>query len=229
MRVHFLQHVSFEGPGSIDTWSRRAGMTVTCTRFHEEWELPDLRELDLLVILGGPMSVNDGMVHPWLAHERAFISRAIDAGTRVLGICLGAQLIASVLGATVHPNSEKEIGWFPVTGVASAGNAVYRFPPSFHAFHWHGETFDLPEGAVPLARSAACAQQAFQVGRRVIGLQFHLESTPDAVRDLVDHCAEDLVPSRFVQSREEILGTSDNVYDTLHTMMSDLLQYLLRG
>lgn len=228
MRIHYLQHVHFEGPGAIDALMRRSGMTVTYTRFHEAWELPDPGGLDFVVVLGGPMSVNDGMVHPWLPHERAFIRRAIDAGTRVLGICLGAQLIASALGARVHPNSEKEIGWFPVTGVASAGNAVYRFPLSFPAFHWHGETFDLPAGAVPLARSAACAQQAFQVGRRVIGLQFHLETTPAAVRDLVDHCGDDLIPARFVQSQDEILGVGDDVYGSLHTMMSDLLQYLMR-
>lgn len=228
MRVHYLQHVSFEGPGAVDTWSRRTGLAVTWTRFHEAWELPDLRGLDLLVILGGPMSVNDGLAHPWLAQERAFIRHAIDAGTRVLGICLGAQLIASALGARVHPNSEKEIGWFPIAGVPSAGNAVYRFPPSFPAFHWHGETFDLPAGAVPLARSAACSQQAFQVGRRVIGLQFHLEATPESVMDLVDHCAGDLTPSRFVQSREAILGTGDDVFRTLHAVMFDLLQYLIR-
>ena len=205
----------------------RADLTVT--RFFEDPALPDVDDLDLLVIMGGPMSVNDAANYPWLVAEQEFIRKAIDKDKAVIGICLGAQLIAGSLGAAVYPNREKEIGWFPVTAEPMSDTEdVFTFPQELLAFHWHGETFDLPEGATRLARSAACENQAFQLGQRVIGLQFHLETTPAGARDLVHHCRDELQPSRYVQSGAEILGMQNSDYAAINSRMDRVLQYITR-
>jgi len=229
MRAHVLQHVPFEGPGSIGPWLADAGYTLTATRFFESAALPDPGGPDLVVVMGGPMSVNDEREFPWLAPEKAFIRRAIDAGKAVLGVCLGAQLIASAKGARVYPNPVKEIGWFPVHGAAPAGEGVFRFPPAVEVFHWHGETFDLPAGAVRLAGSAGCVNQAFQLGRAVMGLQFHLETTPATAGELVAHCRAELVPSATVQAESALLAAAPEKYRTINGLMGEVLAFLHRA
>ena len=222
-----MQHVPFEGLGSIETWlqSRRADVSVT--RLFEEPALPDPADVDLLVIMGGPMSVNDEADHPWLAAEKQFIRKAIEKDKAVIGICLGAQLIAGAMGAAVYPNKEKEIGWFPVTGTQpDNAEEFFAFPQELLVFHWHGETFDLPEGAMRLARSDACRNQAFQLGRRTIGMQFHLETTPGAARDIVHHCRDELQPSRYVQGAAEILRVKDSNYTVINSCMDRVLQFI---
>ena len=232
MRAHFLQHVRFEGLGSIGAWLAERGAVVTATRFFADPLLPDADDVDLLILMGGPMSVNDEGRYPWLVAEKRFVGRVIGRGKAVLGVCLGAQLIAAALGARVIPNPEREIGWFPVAAVpppvAAPLQAVrsFRFPEESRVFHWHGETFAMPAGAVHLARSAACLNQAFQYGRRVMGLQFHLEMTPQAVADLVEAGRDELVPARWVQPAEEICSASAEHYGSNNRLMADLLSYL---
>ncbi|MFZ5654264.1 MAG: type 1 glutamine amidotransferase [Pseudomonadota bacterium] len=229
MRAHYLQHVPFEGLGSIAPWLAGQGYRTTATRLFEAAAFPDPRDIDLLVILGGPMSVNDGGELPWLAAEKAFIREVIGLGTPVLGICLGAQLIAEVLGARVYPGPAREIGWFPVHGVANAEGADFVLPPQVSVFHWHGETFDLPPGARRLARSAACENQAFQWGVRVIGLQFHLETTPESARALVAHCRHELSAGAFVQDEQQILAAPAAGYTAINRLMAEVLAYLTRA
>ena len=227
MKAHYLQHVPFEGLGSIETWLQSMRTDVSVTRLFEEPALPDPADVDLLVIMGGPMSVNDEVGYPWLTAEKEFIRNAIEEDKAVVGICLGAQLIASAMGAAVYPNREKEIGWFPVTAEPmSAADDSFSFPRELRVFHWHGETFDLPEGALRLARSDACENQAFQLGRRVIGMQFHLETTPDAARDIVHHCRDELQPSRYVQSEAEILGAEGSNYTEINVWMDKVLRFV---
>ena len=189
--------------------------------------LPDPADVDLLVTMGGPMSVNDEVGYPWLTAEKEFIRTAIEKDKAVIGICLGAQLIASTMGAAVRPNPEKEIGWFPVTvEPAHDTEDIFSFPEELLVFHWHGETFDLPASAVRIAGSTACENQAFQLGRRVIGMQFHLETTPDAARDIVHHCRDELQPSRYVQSEAEILGAEDSNYAAINAWMDKVLGFV---
>src|SRR5262245_3105949 len=209
LRVHALLHVPFEGLGSIAAWleGRRADLGAT-RLFDAGARLPHPDDLDWLIVMGGPMSVNDELIHPWLVSEKRLIAEAIAASKTVLGICLGAQLVASALGAKVARNPEREIGWFPVEPTWEASRSAFAsiFASPAEVFHWHGETFELPAGATLLARSAACAHQAFSVGERVLGLQFHLETTAESARALVAHCPGDLAPAGWVQSEREILG-----------------------
>lgn len=226
MRAHYLQHVPFEGLGSIESWLGAAGFEITATRLFERINLPDIKGIDLLVVMGGPMSVNGEDEFPWLAPEKLYIRDAIWSGKAVLGVCLGAQLIANALGSRVYQNRVKEIGWFPVRGIPSADSSTFRFPPSVEVFHWHGETFDLPPDAIRLAGSGGCENQAFQIGRAVIGLQFHLETTPLSAREIVAHCRSELLPSKYVQSEATILAASPEKYQTINSLMSDVLSFL---
>jgi GMP synthase-like glutamine amidotransferase len=230
LRAHWFQHVPFEGLGRLESRLLRAGCRLSCTRFFENPETPDPDAVDFLVAMGGPMSANDEALHPWLAAEKEFIRRFLAAGKPALGICLGAQLFANALGERVYPNPQKEIGWFPVEGLPpsdpSRDLSAFRFPAAFDAFHWHGETFDLPPGAIHLARSRACENQAFQIGR-AIGLQFHLETTPESARALIRHARAELVPGPFVQTEAELLAEPPARYEALHRLLDDLLAHLL--
>lgn len=224
MRITCLQHVAFEGPAYIGTWaeSRRLPLIV-CKVFAGEI-LPALDSFDLLIVLGGPMSVIDEDRFDWLAPEKQFVSNAIQHCKQVLGICLGAQLIATVLGSKVYPNLEQEIGWFPVERTPESVSNHYfaTLPQWFNAFHWHGETFDLPNNASCLARSQACAQQAFAIGNRVLGLQFHLESTAESVEALYRNCASDIGQGPYVQPVQSRVNSEAN-FSASNTLMASVL------
>lgn len=228
MRAHYLQHTPFEDLGSIGPWLESADYRLTVTKFYKSTSVPSLDLFDLLIILGGPMSVNDEERFPWLRLEKQFIRQTIESGKAVLGICLGAQLIASALGETVYPNRRKEIGWFPVQGIPFEHEGIFCFPLVIDVFHWHGETFDLPEDAVLLATSEGCKNQAFQVGHKVIGLQFHLETTPESVRAIVTNCRAEILPSKFVQPEAVILDQSPDKYQTINNLMAEILLFLTR-
>ena len=234
MQAHYFQHVPFEGLGAIEQWLDKAGYNISCTRFYESGVLPQVEDIDLLIVMGGPMSVNDESVYPWLVQEKAFIRDAVAAKKCVLGICLGAQLIADAMGGRVFPNPVKEIGWFPVTAVKPGHKSFFQFPGKREVFHWHGETFSLPEGGVRLAESDGCANQAFQLGRNVMGLQFHLETTPASVGAIVENCADELncagelVDGQFIQTADEILSVPQTHYDEINGLMGEVLDYLNR-
>jgi GMP synthase (glutamine-hydrolysing) len=230
MRIACLQHVPFEGPAEIGSWAASRGYPSFTTHLFANEPLPPLAAFDVLVILGGPMSVNDEPLFDWLQPEKEFIRHAIEGGRRVLGICLGAQLIASALGAKVFSNRDREIGWFPVrrTSHGTRHAAFASLPDTFTPLHWHGETHDLPAGAIPLATSVACAQQAFSIGDQVLGLQFHLESTPESVEALVRNCPGDLAPGRFVQDAHAMLTAREH-FQQSNQLMVTLLDRFVAG
>jgi GMP synthase-like glutamine amidotransferase len=225
MKAHVLQHAPFEGLGSIASWLATRKADIGYTRFFETPTLPPWRGLDLLIVMGGPMSVNDETECPWLREEKQFIREAVKSGVPLLGVCLGAQLIASALGARVHRNAQKEIGWFPIEAFPTDGD-WFRFPERLTVFHWHGETFELPPSAVRLARNAACANQAFQVGRRTLALQFHLEVTAEAVQAFVDNCGAELRPAPFIQAATDLTTAPAATYARINAQMEHVLNYL---
>lgn len=226
MRMHVITHVPFEGPGRIAEWARERGHTITTTlAMLEEFEIDD--RIDLLVVMGGPMGATDETQHPWLVSEKRYIAAAIEAGLPVLGVCLGAQIIADVLGGTVRRNPEPEIGFYPVhRAMASAGDPVFRdFPRELVVGHWHGDTFDLPGGFEPAVTSEACANQAFSVkGARVVGLQFHLEWSPADLKVLALECADELVAGgRWVTTAPDMLAEADTYLPVCREVLFDLL------
>jgi len=206
MRIHMIQHVAFEGPGAIAEWALERGHSKTITRQSSGEKLPAVDTFDFLVIMGGPMSANDDSRFAWLTAEKQLIADAVHRQKAVLGVCLGAQLVAQVLGARVYRNREKEIGWFPVrlTPEAAASGLFGGLPAEMTVLHWHGETFDLPQGAVRLAESVVCRNQAYELEGRVLGLQFHLEVLPQGLEDLIQHSAADLERGPSMQTGGEM-------------------------
>jgi len=187
VRILAFRHSPSDGLGLIAAVLDAHGIACQCADLYAAPGKTCITDADTLILLGGSMSANDNL--SFLNREIECVRAAVQAGKPVLGICLGAQLIAKALGAKVYPNGKKEIGWAPVTFTDAARN-----DPLFHGhdsevmFHWHGETFDLPEGAELLASSADCRHQAFRLGDRIYGLQFHLEVTPE----MISHwCQED--------------------------------------
>lgn len=229
MRVHYLQHVHFEGLGSIESFLKNKGYEITSTCLFKGEDFPSLDNFDWLIIMGGPMSVNDEYLYPWLVQEKEFIKKAIESGKLVLGICLGAQLIANVLGAKVYQNKYKEIGWFNIN-LKNLENTIFEkiLPNELAVFHWHGETFDIPQNAVLIAESLACRNQAFIFKDRVFGLQFHLETTIDSAKAIIKNSRNEMSFSKYVQSEQEIFSNQDK-FEKINTVMNSILECMSKN
>jgi GMP synthase (glutamine-hydrolysing) len=229
--MHYFQHVPFERLGNIEDWIISKGHSLSATRFYEDNVLlPKLDDIDWLIVMGGPMGAYEENIYPWLAAEKRFIGQAISRGVKVLGICLGAQLIASALEAKVYSNAHKEIGWFPIN-LTSDGitSALFRdLPSEFVAFHWHGDTFDLPTGAKHLAESVACRNQAFSYGNHVLALQFHLDVRRDNIEEWVQSGSSELVKAPYIQTAEQML-VQDNQFVIIEKYMRQIMDNLEAG
>lgn len=225
MRVHHLQHVPFENLGSIEAVLKKNGHTMSSSHLYKGDNLPSVNDLDLLIVMGGPMSVSDENIYPWLKAEKQFIKEAIKSGKKVLGICLGAQLIAEVLGAQVHKNKYREIGWFNVKKTEEAAQTVLSniLPDGFEAFHWHGDTFEIPAGAIHIAQSEACKNQGFIFDNRILALQFHLETTTESAEALLKNCRDELDGSKYVQNEKEIYSDREK-FLKINSVMTSVLK-----
>jgi GMP synthase-like glutamine amidotransferase len=208
LRIHYFQHVVYEGLGSIEEWASSSGHSLSSTRFFENEKLPEMSDFDWLIVMGGSMSANDEAQFSWLANEKLFIRQSVDAGKTVLGICLGAQLVSAALGAKVYNNKEKEIGWFDIelTCFAKSDKLFFEIEDRIKVFHWHGDTFDLPENAIHLAYSSGCKNQAYIYNERVLALQFHLEQTTDSLYHMIEAGRVELRKGKYIQTEMEIVG-----------------------
>ncbi|MET0357465.1 MAG: amidotransferase [Cellvibrio sp.] len=227
MRIHSLQHIPFEDIGSLHADIEREGFSLSTTRWYKGDSAPALESFDVLIVMGGPMGVYDEDIYPWLAAEKSFIKNAIAAGKKIIGICLGAQLIACVLGAKVTRNAHREIGWFPLQTKSNSDHPVAKIlAKCTNVFHWHGDTFELPNNAQLIASSQACEHQAYVIGNQIYGFQFHLETTEDSATALIENCAEDLDGSEFVQTAEEMLKDKQKFVEINKAMSAVFIQLL---
>jgi GMP synthase (glutamine-hydrolysing) len=202
MRVLVVQHISCEPPGAYEELLVEHGAAIHRVEIDEGQALPDWREIDAIVAMGGPMSVNDDEMLPWLRDEKRLIGEAVRAGTPFWGACLGVQLLAASLGARVYPGQAPEVGLLPVTltDAAMADPVFAGLPRDLLTLQWHGDTFDLPDGAVLLAGSPAYPHQAFRWGARAYGVQFHLEVSAEMARQWA------AVPE-YAEALERVQGT----------------------
>jgi len=225
MNVHYFQHVPFEGLASIQEWSARHFLSAT--QFYAGNTPPAVELVDFLILLGGPMNIYEEKHYPWLKDEKHFIEQALKQDKRVLGICLGAQILADVLGAKVFQNRYKEIGWFPIqfTEDAQTSPLLGFLPQRMPVFHWHGDTFDLPLGATRLATSEGCDNQAFGYGETVLALQFHLETTNTSLQMMLKYGMDEIagvVDSRYVQQPDDMLACSAHFDENNRAMVGIL-------
>ena len=230
MKLQIIQHVDFEGPGAVLDWAREREVSVGITRILQGEQPPSLQETDGLVVLGGPMNLSAPQKNPLLEKERAFLREFLATGKKILGICLGAQLLAQLLGAGVFRNSEKEIGWFPVQKNAFAKHPLLDLyaENTLPAFHWHGDTFSLPEGGIPLFSSEATRLQAFVWNNQVFALQFHWEVKPENVRLLLENAAERPEGRHpFVQS-PQIMTADASLFSESQKNLYRLLDFIFR-
>ncbi|HKI87565.1 MAG TPA: type 1 glutamine amidotransferase [Draconibacterium sp.] len=209
MNIHCLQHVPHERPGYIEEWAIQRNYNLSVTKlFNEEHTFPELKDFDLLVIMGGPMSVFDTDKYTWMTAEKSFVSHAIAEGKSILGICLGAQLIAHLLGANIKKSPETEIGWFPVSKISNHP-LLNEIPDEFMAFHWHGEMFEIPSGAQRIFSSDGCSNQGFVYYDNVVGFQFHFETTQELVVEILANEEIDKLNGKYIQPSNEILAKVD--------------------
>ena len=213
MNVHSLEHAPNEGAGRIADWAAARGHSFAVTRLDFGEKLPQVDEFDLLVIMGGGMNIYQHRDYPWLVDEKRLIARAAARDKAMLGVCLGAQLIADVLGGKVVQNPCKEIGWFPVRFI-DREPPFDRFPDQCTVFHWHGDTFELPSRARRVAESEGCANQAFVFGNRIAGLQFHIEVTPAAALSFCEGADAELQPATYVQTRDQVASGAPDLSAT---------------
>ena len=227
MRILCLQHVPFEGPGAFLRWAERGGHSLEILPLYEDKSLPPLTAFDCLLMMGGPMGVSDESTYSWMVPEKRLLREVIAAGKPVIGICLGAQLLAEALGSRVYPGKQKEIGWFPIQFHPTAAER-FSLPAELQVFHWHGETFDLPEGAQLLASSGLYPHQGFLAQDRFLGLQFHMEVTPESLEAMIQHGAGEIAAGgHWVQSAQQMRAVPSKTFTSLHQTLFQLLDKLL--
>ncbi len=222
MKIGVLQHAAFEGPGEIAAWAANRGHSRTVHHLYRGDALPKMDAFDLLLVMGGEMNIYQYRDWPWLKTESAFIRAALEHGKRVVGICLGGQLIADALGARVVQNAEIELGWLPITWTDEARAAFPGLSLKATVLHWHGDTFGLPPGATRLATSEGCPEQGFMIPNKCLGLQFHLEVDPDLTRQFVDGQAQ-WPTGRYVQTSKEILSEAAKHHEANRQFLHGML------
>ncbi|GLX71244.1 type 1 glutamine amidotransferase [Paenibacillus glycanilyticus] len=218
MNILAFRHFDFDDSSAFSEWAQWGGHELTVVDPEVSLEREWLDSTDLLLILGGPMSIYQEKEYPWLAEEKRFVKSAMDRHIKIIGICFGAQMLAELLGAKVYRHTAKEIGWHRIERTGEEHPWLSQMPSQFHSFQWHGDTFDLPEGARLLARSEACGHQAFAYGDHVLALQFHLETSPACMEQMLTRWSGELVDSPYIQTAEQIRGNMFRAADSFQML-----------
>ena len=228
--VLIFQHDPFEDLGFFaEVLEKQRANYRTIRLFHGEMPAEDWEHIGALIVLGGPMSVADEEQYPFLRWEKTIIRAAIDEAVPLLGVCLGAQLIATALGAPVCHGPVKEIGWYPIsiTPHGQVDSSLGYLSETATVFQWHGDGFDLPAGAVRLASSAYYENQAFRIGRNIYGLQFHLEVTSRMIERWIDERSKEVAQLPYIHL-EKIASDTENYMPTLHYYAEKFLSEFIR-
>ena len=224
MKIHCLVHLEFETLGNIKEWACSKGYSISVTMPYVYSSYPKPDDFDLLIIMGGLMSVYQEEEYPWLKKEKEFVKTAINSGKAVYGICFGAQMLSEILGGKVSQNKFMEIGWHEVHPLESfrTDDTLFQVPADISVFQWHGDTFSLPEGAKHLFESEACPEQGFIYGDNVLAIQFHPEVDEECVGSLIANCSSDLAEGMYIQSENEICGRDDFIKSSSDLMFTIL-------
>lgn len=225
MRITCFKHVPFEGPAAIATWAESRGHTLECIELYNSQSIPPNDHYDMLLVMGGPMNIYEETVHPWLVTEKAAIRDAIDTGKIVVGICLGGQLIADALGAAVQKGNEAEIGWLPIERSPDCPQG-FALPDALRVYHWHQDSFEIPEGADRIASSAACINQGFLYRGHILALQCHLESTRESMNALIEACGDKIGAGPYVQGIASMQDEPEATFQNMQTVLFQLLDQI---
>lgn len=225
MKILCVVHAEFEKPGSIETWAKKSNHLLLQVNPFKGEMLPDIDAFDLLVVMGGPQSPLELDKAPYLRNEIELIKQAISKGKRILGVCLGAQLIGEALGAKTERSPNREVGMYPVQLLNSAKDdpVFSQFSDEFDVMHWHSDMPGMVEGMELLAQSEGCPRQVFRYGDKIYGFQCHFELTRELVKEMIRHCEDDLKPGKYVMTQEQLM---EQDYSSMNAKMDKVLDYL---
>jgi len=229
MRLHLLEHDAWNfSRTNITRWAAEKGHSLASTDVFKSAPLPDLSEFDWLMVMGGSQHAWEEDINPWLFPEKKFIAATVAAGKVVVGICLGAQLLAETLGGKLFTNEQPEIGWYEVDLTAEGRNSFLfkGLPETFTTFHWHSDHFSLPSDCLCLAKSRPTANQVFvKPGQPLVGIQFHPEYTRRMVMEFAEENGHEWKPDTFVAGREAVLAQTGKIPDTywlMHRLLDNI-------